>query len=184
MKKNQESALTQESADARSFSFVFCGQRSFDIDDSAAKQIDAQGTTFRSRPPTLLLVLPLQSTCLTTGRYRCESSRVGVLIIGCFIPDNRVLPSLLYAFILFLIANVAHSYPEKRREEGNRDDDILLSSYLWRIIRGINFSIREKESASVFRATIIPSTLPEFHRQFVGQWVAHAVFTYYFEDDA
>lgn len=53
-----------------------------------------------------------------------------------------------------------------------RDDDILLSSYLWRIIRGTNFSTREKYPPPFFLFLVIFRLIPSaaILKRFVGQW--------------
>lgn len=148
IEKNQKSALQMRVTPY----LRFCGQYSFDIDDSTVKQGDTEGTTFRSRPPTLLLGT---SVTIYVSNYRVLPMRiepVGVFIIGCFIPDNRASSSLL-----------TRSHPLSHRErrsfllgEGKggrkRDDDISLSPYLWWIVRGTSrFSTLPRKSASIFR---------------------------------
>lgn len=101
---------------------------------------------------------------------------VGVLIIRCFIPDNRVLPSFFYAFILPSHRECRSFLRGEGKRGRKRDDDVLLSSYLWRIIRGTNFSTREK-STSVF---LIPSTFPNFSKKFLARGAPRAILTHYF----
>lgn len=118
-----------------SFFFMrFCVQCSFDIDDYAAKQIDTEGTTFRSRPPTLLLVFPLQSTCPTTGRATdANRAPVGVYSLLSSVSFQIIVaPSFLFTYAFFSASFSSRARKLLRRAKGRRkrDDDILLSVYL------------------------------------------------------
>jgi len=93
-------------------------------------KIDTQGTTFRS--PTLFFILPLQFTCLTTERYRCESSRwVYSLLNVLFQIIARV---YLSSYILFFIANIARSFLERKERK-----QTIIYYYPWRFAEPADF---------------------------------------------
>lgn len=94
------------------------------------------------------------------SNYRALPMRiepVGVFIIGHFTPDNRAflpsyaLPSSFSSFSSRIFLVLSLNRKEDMRETRARDDDILLSSYLWRIVRGTSrLSVRGK-SLSAFQ---------------------------------